>query len=285
MATTATAIAKVLLRTSTAAIVLVMAANVLFPDTKLAFCLFGIACAVLLLGLFDLVAARHSPARWFVIHAAGNLVVSVGAWHDVVECFRDPVHSFNGRCSLIPALWVPAIHLYHMLAFRLDRADIVHHLLFCSVICPVGLIWEVGVAQSAVGFFISGFPGMLNYMMLALRKHGYITNALTVKVYNARINVWLRAPGLLFCAFCIWVAEGAVRVHWVALVLVGLLLYVNGLYYMQEVCLLGAIIFCPLARRYFSYFFAAGGWQYVLLFAHGSWLQTLLILKINYINI
>ena len=45
--------------------------------------------------------------------------------------------------------------------------------------------------------FVSGLPGAIDYIMLTFVKAGYI-NRLTEKYYNSLLNVWIRAPGLIF---------------------------------------------------------------------------------------
>ena len=53
------------------------------------------------------------------------------------------------------------------------------------------------------------------------------------KRYNARINVWLRSPGLLCCAFAGWTAAPPTVHHSFFLGL--LFCAINGQYYMQMV--------------------------------------------------
>lgn len=73
---------------------------------------------------------------------------------------------------------------------------------------------------------------------LQLVKHKWMA-PMTEKVWNARINVWLRAPGLLMCACCIWVGwthgVSVVGLHPAALLACMLLCVLNGQYYMQVV--------------------------------------------------
>lgn len=212
-------------------------------------------------GVFDLVVTRHSPARWLWIHAVGNMVVSVVSFPDMVQAFRDPAMSMNGECNMLAAYIIPAIHVYHIVAFRgLSMGDIVHHVVFAGVICPIGLYMEGGVVQNAVAFYMCGFPGGLDYIMLAVRrdqsagwcgcdpflrpqlvKHKKMGRN-TEKKWNARINVWFRSPGLLAVAFTIWVGrEYGMKhtgVHPVPLYICMLLCYLNGQYYMQVQCTL-----------------------------------------------
>ena len=137
--------------------------------------------------------------------------------------------------SMLPAYVVPAIHIYHMAAFPCSVADIVHHLVFAGFICPVGLILETGPLQNCVGFFICGLPGGIDYLMLACVKHKWM-DRLSEKFWNARINVWLRSPGLAFCAFAIWDSSGGDHgLNKGILAISALMCIVNGQYYMQVV--------------------------------------------------
>ncbi len=72
-----------------------------------------------------------------------------------------------------------------------------------------------------LAFFLSGLPGGLDYAMLAMVKHGYLSIE-AEKRYNARVmvrerypffvtfvvtvcrQVWIRAPGCMLCAYTIY---------------------------------------------------------------------------------
>ena len=138
----------------------------------------------------------------------------------------------GGDFDLHSTYMVPAIHIYHMICFHCTKDDYFHHFVFAGIICPLGFYFKAGPIQNAVGFFICGLPGGLDFVMLALVKYKMMF-ALTEKKFNARINVWLRSPGLLFCAFSIWVA--APRPVNAGLLLGALLVALNGQYYMQMV--------------------------------------------------
>jgi len=73
--------------------------------------------------------------------------------------------------------------------------------------------------------------------MLAAEKHGLL-DRLTEKRWNARVNVWIRAPGLSYVAFCIYNSMVYLPVNIsgyqiVAAVVVSALSFLNGQYYMQ----------------------------------------------------
>ena len=170
------------------------------------------------------------------------MVVAVAAVPDVLTTISRPTHCFTGPFSLVPAVVVPSIHLYHLMAFECSVGDWVHRILFAGIICPLGLFFDPGPIQNMVGFFICGLPGGLDYGMLALVKMG-VMDSFTEKAWNARINVWMRSPGLLLAACCCFLGrfdenaplDAKNRVPWFVAVVCGVLCFLNGQYYMQVV--------------------------------------------------
>ena len=197
----------------------------------------GVFYSILFLGLFDLIfAMRFSAARWYWIHAFGNVVVALTALPDLWTTMRDPVNSLSGGGLDIPNFFISAIHIYHCCFFKCTKADWVHHLVFAGIICPMGLFLDSGPVANAIAFFICGLPGGLDYIMLAFVKHNWMSR-LREKVWNARINVWLRSTGLAFCATTLYVASISGNSHapaWAA-ALGSALCLLNGQYYMQVV--------------------------------------------------
>lgn len=185
--------------------------------------------------VFDILFARITHARWLSIHAVGNAIVVCLSTADTLKTFSNPAASVDGLGSLQAILCVLAIHLYHLMAFPCTAEDYFHHFVFAGVLCPLGLLIKIGPVMNAVSFFICGLPGGMDYVMLVLVKHGYM-DSLTEKRYNARINVWIRSPGLLFCAFCAWTASlSPDRPPSIPLVIGAILVAFNGQYYMQMV--------------------------------------------------
>jgi hypothetical protein len=79
------------------------------------------------------------------------------------------------------------------MAYSTSRGDWFHHILFCGTLVPIGLISPNPIVN-VFCFFLSGLPGGIDYVMLALVKHGKLSREVE-KIWNARINVWLRSPG------------------------------------------------------------------------------------------
>lgn len=185
---------------------------------------------------------RCGKARWYLLHALANLVITLFAIPDLITTLQAPRYCFTGPYSLVPVYLIAAVHLYHMLAFKCNTGDYVHHLLFGGIICPMGIFFVTGPVQNTVAFFICGLPGGLDYFMLALVKLGRM-NRFAEKKLNSRINVWMRSPGLLLSAFCLVIARfdedvtADVVERIPAAVCIGgaLLCFLNGQYYMQVV--------------------------------------------------
>ena len=166
------------------------------------------------MGLLSQAVRRAGATRgshWFWLHAAGNAVVCAlaapGLWQlwsspdQVIYEKRDP------RVPYVPpvdGLWIAMLHLYHVVCFRdLPRADVVHHLLFIpyaqvALLAPGLWGWPVGWGPGVQmqHFFVCGLPGMLDYACLALRRDKKMKIA-TQKRAQAKLNVWLRVPGVL----------------------------------------------------------------------------------------
>jgi hypothetical protein len=109
-----------------------------------------------------------------------------------------------------------------------------------GVICFMGIIYESGPIQNFIAFFICGLPGGLDYLMLFGVKQGYFEK-LDEKQWNARINVWVRSPGLMACCCFLYIAalygpaESLCSSNKPVLFIAGILVFLNGQYYMQVV--------------------------------------------------
>ena len=195
-----------------------------------------LACMLVL----DVAVCRHTSARWFLLHAWGNIIVTVFALPDALLAADNPGTSCIGGASTYVPLWqIISLHLYHLVFFACSTADWVHHCVFVSIIGGCGLYFEGGPLTNLVALFMCGLPGALDYVMLSLVKHGHLA-PLVEKAWNARINVWIRSPGMLLCTFCAYQAtrhgpESEATRHPLIALLVSIIIIVNAQYYMQRV--------------------------------------------------
>jgi hypothetical protein len=174
--------------------------------------LVGNVLAMILLAAFDKLLAPPQ-ARWFAIHAFGNLLAVISAVPAVLATLADPAESmssikyndssFFGTGTPWPILIVNAIHIYHMVAFKLSSADYFHHLVFALTMGSAGQLYRLGAFRGFLVFWLSGLPGGIDYFNLVLVKFGKL-DGLTQKRHGAAINVWIRGPFLVTSGFIIY---------------------------------------------------------------------------------
>jgi hypothetical protein len=141
---------------------------------------------------------------------------------------------------------VVALHLYHMLAFKVTSADIFHHVTFVCVLCGSAIPTKhfIGVSVNFGCFILSGLPGGIDYLMLVLVYEGKIARA-TEKKWFSMINVYLRGPATVVYAFSWWTGYWAGFTHppqgvWAVIIL---LHFFNGQYYSKQAVESAAIFF------------------------------------------
>lgn len=150
----------------------------------------------------------RSKSRWFAIHVIGNALVSVASFPELVKTLSDPLNAFVGpMATMVPNSTVSAIHLYHVIFFKLRPDEKFHHLTSLPVTLLVVVPFKqyTGAMSSFGAFFLCGLPGGLNYLMLVLEKEGLMTR-LQQKQYDAHINTWMRGPSMAIYAFMIYQA-------------------------------------------------------------------------------
>ena len=203
------------------------------------------AKVLVLLALFDFAFAQHTKARWFACHTFANLLVVITGFRCVVAALYDPLlaadsrvyndTSMFGSASIWPVCVTNTIHVYHMLAFKLTPDDYFHHLMFIPTIGFFGQYWLWGALSGYLGFFISGLPGGIDYLLLALVKHDLFP-VLQQKRICACLNVYLRGPFIVIAVFIIYMGIAYDNIMLplpIALCVAGLSGF-NSLYYTKQ---------------------------------------------------
>jgi len=231
---------------------MVGSATTIVPAHYLASFLFLGACDVLL------IKCGVKAGHWFALHALGNFYISAMTLSSLWRVFAEPDHAVYKPIGAPDEDWsnvamLGAIHVYHMLRYSgLSAADWFHHLAFIPF-NQLALHWpslsgawaawgfKWGPVVHAQDFFVCGLPGGLDYLMLALVKEGRMAKT-QHKHYQAKVNVWMRAPGIiatcaihLFGLMRVWSAPGTPASAKVIGVLDVVLIGWNGLYYMERV--------------------------------------------------
>ena len=151
------------------------------------------------LALVDVLLARKAvddTARFFILHAAANLIIVLSCYKDAWRGLTAPIENAVGPPPVIPAYMIMAVFMYHLLAFKnIPKEEWFHHIVFGGGMGISGLYYNVGSITSLASFFIMGLPGGIDYALLAAVKQKLLRPAAEKQV-NARMNVWIRAPGL-----------------------------------------------------------------------------------------
>lgn len=200
-----------------------------------------IAAVIALLAVVDVLLVKpfvHPKARYFALHVVANTITAVASFPDVARAWSDPLNCFTGpSATMVANSAVAAIHLYHILAFKLRGEDIFHHLTFVIVLCGLAIPYKQtgGIANNFGCFFLSGLPGGLNYVFLIAYYHGWFTRK-QEKVWTARCNVWLRGPSMSVYTFlgAQALARGTYGCGNVVMLVVLGLHFTNGQHYAQQ---------------------------------------------------
>lgn len=189
-----------------------------------------------------------AKSRYFTLHACANAVTCFGAWPDVVRAYTtDPYTVFEGpACSMLGNSATIALHLYHMVAFKVTSADLFHHFVFVGCLCGPAIPFKqvAGVSVNLSCFFLSGLPGGMDYVMLVLMYEGKITRA-TEKKWFSIINAYLRGPSMVVYTYLCWIAlyNHTYNAPFPLALLVAVLHFFNGQYYSKQAVESAAIFF------------------------------------------
>lgn len=146
----------------------------------------------------------HHNVRWFFIHFFVNLFITLTTFSDLTYCLQNTntcSYDIISDSSMMAVKMAIMSHVYHCVFFfnNLNHHDWTHHILMVGVTGPIALYFPT--KQTACGlWFMSGFPGMIDYFLLWLGKMKIIDKSIE-KVAYKHINTWIRSPGCLLTLF------------------------------------------------------------------------------------
>ena len=163
------------------------------------------------LAVFDASARRWltplhkvEHTRWCAVHAASNAVVAATALPSLVIVSRDPWTSLTAHATRLPITMAMWLHAYHALLYSMSTDDRMHHLVFVLLLGTPSYVYAHPITNMML-FFLSGVPGGLIYALVALRRCG-IARSWDEPRFSARVNLLLRAPGVLWGTTCLLLA-------------------------------------------------------------------------------
>ena len=163
----------------------------------------AIAYIIMFIAIFwivdNLIVKRFlKKARWYSLHLLGNSLVVYYVAGDFYHLLINPIKAFSRKPIYDGLNITVALHFYHVIFFsNLTFIDWLHHVLMITIaiisyFCPP----SVTVATNGLLFFLNGFPGGVDYLMLILVKYKII-RPIREKELNSYLNIWIRSPGIL----------------------------------------------------------------------------------------
>ena len=134
--------------------------------------------------------------RYYLLHSINNAVITYCTYPAVIYSYTN-LDTFNEyERSIAAPVLTAALHTYHIIEYKekLTYYDYIHHGSMCMVALPLGVYVNSGALLDHSLFYITGVPGMIDYMMMFLVRNKKL-NKMTQKKINTYINLWLRCPG------------------------------------------------------------------------------------------
>jgi hypothetical protein len=187
--------------------------------------------------ILDVFISKTKLHRWFFLHFLVNMVIVLLSFSDVVSLITNPIN-ISEKSSYWPKNITLTLHLYHILMFRdLKLIDWIHHIVMCS---GIFFIYDNpgGEITNFILFFINGLPGGIDYLLLTLVKMNKL-HTLYQKMINNYINNWIRVPGILYGATCIYINWHLANIptNLPVMFFIMFILYGNALYFGNRVAI------------------------------------------------
>jgi len=198
------------------------------------FIYYSLISLLLIKTIHKLLCIFKTEAIWFQLHSVVNLFIAYWSINDVIECFIDPNASGETITHKLAGSLAFTLHFYHMICFKMRLHDWYHHILSVFVCIPMALLYTKK-GFSFYCFFCTGFPGAIDYALLALIKNNIISKNIEKRI-NSNLNAYIRMPGGIIGSLFIF------KDGWVALTVLefwsnnslAFLVYINTCYFGQQ---------------------------------------------------
>jgi len=196
----------------------------------------------------------HMPdkKRWFCNHAIVNAIVIYLTIRDMFTILTNPFGFTYIECPSTNCIYTPdrkpasidatllvlLLHIYHILCYKVNKSDKIHHFVMCTVLLIPLYNSNNDMFLTFTNyslFFLCGLPGFIDYTLMYKVESGEIL-LLEEKRINTYLNVWLRALGILYGAFVayIYYIIGLIPIYYMLPVIISFIW--NAQFYSYEVC-------------------------------------------------
>jgi hypothetical protein len=124
---------------------------------------------------------------------------------DMLHVLTDPLKIVGSEITW-PCAFVMALHVHHCIFYSLNKLDIIHHGVMCGImLIPMMACNAIFIEYcNYCLFFVCGLPGCIDYAFMTFVAEG-ILQSQTEKYINTLLNMWLRAPGLMYAVFILYI--------------------------------------------------------------------------------
>ena len=132
-----------------------------------------------------------------------------------------------------------SIHFYHIIMYyqKFVFDDWLHHIIMIFISLPLSLLYNTGTLTAHFSFFVTGFPGGVNYFLLFLERNKLIERQ-TQKYFNYHLNLWIRQPGCIASATLgiLFINKySKTLIENIGILYIIISHYWNGIYFMEQV--------------------------------------------------
>lgn len=205
---------------------------------------FYIMCFLFYLFMFiaaDKALGDKVQGKYYLIHFINNFFITFYTYPNVIHSFVDLFNYTKYVTNPQTILITIALHLYHIIVYfeKLRFDDWLHHILMIAVVIPISVIMNVGCLLGLGLFFITGFPGGIDYLLLFLVRNKIIDKLLEKKI-NTYLNIWIRCPGCIIhttmsTMVLIRIANSISYLNIIGGICCMSIIFWNGIYFMNQV--------------------------------------------------
>ena len=128
------------------------------------------------------------------------------------------------------------LHVFYYINFKIDKIELIHHVIMMLTLQYPIFNPDYLPLTNIMLFFTSGLPGAIIYTLLILKKYGYLSDS-KFKLYDKRINIYLRSPGILYSVFILYLRYILnIYTNLLAVLIVSLVMFWNAQYFLSISC-------------------------------------------------
>jgi len=192
--------------------------------------------------LLDKLLGKRIEGKYYLIHFICNSYIVYLTLPDVIYTYKHFTDAFWYPVNYNAAAATFALHFYHIVLYfkKLRFDDWLHHIVMVLCALPLAVMTKGGSLLGHSLFYLTGLPGGIDYLLLALVRNKIIPK-ITEKRINNYLNLWIRCPGciahstLTIIGYNMNMQYDTSYFFLYSSMLTGLMVFWNGIYFMNQV--------------------------------------------------